>query len=130
MLPPFYLGGYRATDIDYGIYGLSELNDARETLQLILKKVDEGKRARVALDLLRRRIADKHRPRNNDQQEFDKLTSTLRYGNSVDAKIDLSWVLISVFLRLVEYLSAQPLAELSMSRQASYLTPVYGASRC
>jgi hypothetical protein len=124
MLPLFYLGVYPATDIDYGLYDLIELDNARETLLQILKKVDEGKRARVALDLLRRRITDNYRPRNTEQEEFDKLTSTLRYGYSVnrkiDTKVDLSWVPISVFLGLIEHLSSQPLTALSMSRKASH----------
>jgi hypothetical protein len=125
MLPPFYLGAYPATDIDYGLFDLSELEHARKTLLLILKKVDEGKRARVAVDLLRQRIVDNFRPRNTEEEEFHKLTSSLRYGyllgSKADAKIDLSWVPIPVFLGLVEHLSSQPLTALSMSRKATYL---------
>jgi hypothetical protein len=52
MLPLFYLGEYPATDIDYALYNLSELDYARKTLLLILKKVDEVKKARAAVDLL------------------------------------------------------------------------------
>lgn len=96
----------------------------RETLLQILKKVDEGKRARIALDLPRRRIADNHCPRNTEQDEFDKSTSTLRYGCSVNRKIgtkvDVSWFPISILLGLMEHLSSQPLTALSMFKKASH----------
>ncbi|TAQ89347.1 hypothetical protein B7494_g2347 [Chlorociboria aeruginascens] len=109
MLPLFSLGEYPATDIDYGLYDLNE-----------------GARARAAADLLRQRIGD-----NGSlmiTEEWYKLTSTLRYGRSVsnsvdneaDAKMDLSWVPLPVFLGLVEYLSPQLLTELSMSRKATH----------
>jgi hypothetical protein len=78
MLPPFYLGAYPATDIDYGLYDLSELEHARNNLLQIIRKVDEGKRARAAVDLLRQRIDDNHRPRNTEEEEFHRLTSSLR----------------------------------------------------
>lgn len=121
MLPPLSLGDLPACEIDWGGFNLCDLDEKREEALLILKRIDLGKRAREASDLLAQRIAAKQRPRSiqQQQQEFDKFTSTSRYSPA-HSEIDLSWYPLWCFLGFVEYLSYQDLTALIMSRKATH----------
>jgi hypothetical protein len=64
MLPPLSLGDLPACEIDWGGFNLRDLDEKREEALFILKRIDVGKRAREASDLLAQRIAAKQRPRS------------------------------------------------------------------
>ncbi|PVH67882.1 hypothetical protein DL98DRAFT_257397 [Cadophora sp. DSE1049] len=114
MLPPLTLGRWPARSIDFGVYSPNDLTDVLTELNLIKRRVEQGKRAAEARD----QVANGIRPplSSTNRKRLNELTAAYRY--SASPTVDLSWVPIWVFLGLVEKLTPQQVTFLAMSRGA------------
>ncbi|KAI9056194.1 hypothetical protein LZ554_001122 [Drepanopeziza brunnea f. sp. 'monogermtubi'] len=117
MLPHFFFGEYPALEFDYGEYSASELEALLGDLQLVQRRVQQARRATLALDTLRqRRCGEKLTRLNTKEQEFFyHLCTTSRYTAHPD--INLAWLPVWAFIGLIEHLSGQYLTSLAMSRK-------------
>src|SRR6187402_2280021 len=118
MFSPLHLGEHLALDVDFGGYSDNDLDARRDEVKRILRNIEIGRKASIALDLLKTRIATQKTPSLNQspQQALHEMAFTSRY--STNPPIDLSQIPYPAFLGLIEFLSKQTLTDLAASKRA------------